>query len=480
MEQRLVQGHSQKLVLSPQIRQYLRMLQMPIADLTLAIDQELAENPVLEIDDEAPSSENASEAEPSKESSPASETDELQFEESSTHLDQMERLFSEDEFRQGNDNWDEPRHLQKKKDFQESLVSYSQNLGDYLEWQVTMMEISGIEKSIADEIVGNIDDDGFLVSSIEEIAQKLNVTPEKVEEVLKKIQELDPPGIGARSLQEALLIQVLQKDPTNKTVIEIIRNHLHPLERKQFAEIAKNLSVSQEEIKNAASFISRLEPHPGRIFSSESANTVIPDAQINFDSDAKLHIEMLDEVLPRLRISRYYRQLLRSGKVDEKTKLFLKEKMQSAMEFLRAIGQRKSTLHEITEHIAKSQPDFFEKGFSHLKPLRLKDIANEIGIHESTVSRAIQGKYMATPQGTIAYKSFFSGKILSRTGEAESQKSMVEKIRQLIDKEDPKKPLSDEKIVQILKAEGMIIARRTVTKYREILKILPSHLRKQK
>lgn len=479
MEQKFIQGQNQKLVLSPQIRQYLRMLQMPIADLMLAIDQELSENPVLETDDEVPNPE-ASETDSTSEAKHSTETDELQFDETSKRLDQMEQLFSEDEFRQGNDNWDEPQNLQKKKDFQESLVSYSQNLGDYLQWQVTMMEISEIEKKIADEIVGNIDDDGFLVASAEEVSQKLNVSCAQVEGVLKKIQELDPPGIGARSLQEALLIQALQKDSKNKIAIDIIQNHLHPLERKQFAEVAKHLNVSQDEIKRAAAFIGRLEPHPGRIFSSESANTVIPDAQISLDLDGKLQIEMLDEVLPRLRISRYYRQLLRSGKVDEKTKLFLKEKMQSALEFLRAIGQRKSTLHEITEHISRSQPDFFEKGFSHLRPLRLKDIANEIGIHESTVSRAIQGKYMTTPQGTIAYKSFFSSKILSLTGEAESQKSMVEKIRQLIEKEDPAKPLSDEKIVQILKADGMVIARRTVTKYREILRILPSHLRKQK
>jgi RNA polymerase sigma-54 factor len=258
--------------------------------------------------------------------------------------------------------------------------------------------------------------------------------------------------------------------------------HLPLLEKRDWGELARVLRVDLEEVKKAAEIIAHLEPKPGRTFYSEEPIAVTPDATVSFNEEGQeaYKIEIHDETVPELRINSYYRHLLRNKTTDEKTKVFIREKIQSAINFLRALKLRKSTLREITEEIVRVQSQFFDKGFSHLVPLRLKDIAHTLGIHESTVSRALQGKYIATPQGTIPYKSFFSTRLETLHGEAESQKSIMEKIKSLVEKEDSGNPLSDQAIVGVLNQEGILIARRTVAKYRDLLKILPSHLRRKK
>jgi len=267
-----------------------------------------------------------------------------------------------------------------------------------------------------------------------------------------------------------------------KLATEIISKHLPLVERRDLKQLAKILSLDVSEIKNAVSAIAHLEPKPGRTFYSDDPIAVTPDATISINEDAedknRYKIEIHDESIPELRLNAYYRRLMRKKNTDEKTKVFLREKMQRAVNFLKALQLRKSTLREITEAILKVQSQFFEKGFSHLLPLRLKDIAQSVGIHESTVSRGVQGKYISTPQGTIPYKSFFSTKLETTSGEEESQKSIMEKIKKMIGKENERKPLSDQDIVALLRQEGVKIARRTIAKYRDVLKILPSHLRK--
>jgi len=277
-----------------------------------------------------------------------------------------------------------------------------------------------------------------------------------------------------------LLIQLKKKGTNTKLAVEIVSNHLTLLEKRNWPGLAKVLNVSLEKIKEAGAIIAHLDPKPGRTFYDDPPMTVTPEAQVSLEENGKYKIEIFDENLPELRLNTYYRRLMRLKNTDAKTRQFLREKMHRALNFLKAIKLRKSTLREITEHIVEAQSAFFAKGYSHLVPLRLKDIAQEIGIHESTVSRAMQGKYIITPQGTVPYKSFFSTKLETTSGESESQKSIMEKVRKLIDNESPQKPLSDQEIVKILRNEGVVIARRTVAKYRDLLKILPSHLRRKR
>jgi RNA polymerase sigma-54 factor len=371
------------------------------------------------------------------------------------------------------------KDLQKGKDFQESILTKPQSLADYLLWQTRFLDFSDEDFKIAEEIIGNIDESGYLMCPLEEIAANHNLSPVHAENVLKQIHELEPPGIGARNLQEALLIQLKKKGEKTLLAQKIVGEFLPLLEKRDWQHLAKSLNVPLGEVREAVSQITRLEPKPGRTFYVEEPIVVVPDASIYWDDEEeKLMVEVHDESVPEIRISPYYKKLLRDKHSTEETKAFLKEKIQSAYNLIKSLQLRKSTIREITEAIVKEQGEFFLHGFSQLKPLRLKDIAGILGIHESTVSRALQGKYVSTPQGTIPYKSFFSTRLDTADGQDESQKSIMEKIKSLIAKENPAKPLSDEEIVTILKNEGVQIARRTIAKYRDILKILPSYLRR--
>ncbi len=501
MEHRLIQSQSQKLILSPQIRQYLRLLQLPVAELEQAIESELVENPMLE---EKKQSEDASASEGEVESvgqpeiAPTSQSDskEIRLGELYDHLEDLE-----DSFQSSYANRDLSRQdtteAEERKNYQESLVTKPARLTDYLLWQAQLIPLTGEQRKIVDEIIGNIDDDGYLRVSAADIALACRTEEEKVREMIAFIQTLEPAGIAASNLQEALTLQLEKKIAEKRsrgseadrasivilTLAKLIaREHLPLLEKRDFTGLARRTSASPEDIKKAVFEIGRLEPRPGRAFQYEETQAVTPDAMVLFSDEEEpvLKIEIPDEQIPELRISSYYRKLLRDRHTDEKARIFLKEKLQAAMNFLKALSLRKSTIRGITEEIVKAQPEFFEKGFSHLKPLRLKDIASTLGIHESTVSRAIHGKYMATPQGMIPYKSFFSVGLETTGGSTESQKSIMERIKNLISKEDPARPLSDQDIIKILTGEGLVIARRTVAKYREMLRILPSHLRRQK
>lgn len=483
MELKLVQSQTQKLILSPQIRQYLRLLQLPLAQLSNLIEQELAENPALE----EISRETSEEVQPPQASEGAqddrTQTEELHFDNTIHTMDRLDENLRDSLYGQEDLAFPEPEVAASRKNYQESLITRKESLFDYLIWQLGFLDLSDEERKIADEIIGNLTDDGYLNSPLEEIAQACNSTPAVVEVILTKIQSLDPPGIAARNLQECLSLQLQNKEePSAELARRTVRDCLPFLERRQWEDIARQLQVNVDEIHKAARLIARLDPKPGRTFYTEDPIAVTPDASIQLDDSqpGKLRIEICDDDLPELRVNPYYRRLLKSGKLDAKAKRFLREKIQAAIDFVKALAQRGSTLRRITEEIVAVQTPFFEKGFSHLKPLRLKDISSRLGIHESTISRAIQGKYISTPQGTIPYKSFFSSKLERTEGEAESQKSMMEKIRELIKSEDPAHPLSDQAICDTLQKQGIRIARRTVAKYRDLLKILPSHLRQKR
>jgi len=484
MEHRLFQHQTQKLILSPQIRQYLRLLQLPIAELSQAVESELVENPLLE--EKAPDAADDITISTLPEDSTAADNPKPSAEEvrPGESFEDLPDWSQDESFNSyGDSRHEDIDDLQKNKDYQQGLLTKPEALSDYLLWQIRFLDFTPEETKIAEEIIGNLDEQGFLQATLTEIAEACQVSEAAVAAALKKTQQLEPPGIAARTLQEALLLQLERKDgPEAETAKKIITGHLPLLEKRDWTQLAKLIGCEIEKIRKAADLIMRLEPRPGRSFYAEEAIAITPDAivTLNENGNPRLKIEIVNEKVPELRVNSYYRNMLKKKDLDEKTKVFLKEKLQAAMDFIKAIQQRKSTLHGITDELVKEQAEFFEKGFSHLRPLRLKDIAANLGIHESTVSRAISGKHIQTPQGTIPYRSFFSSKLETTTGEAESQKSIMMKIKTLIHSEDTEHPLSDQEIVEKMKGDGIMIARRTVAKYRDLLKILPSHLRRKR
>ncbi|MSR76862.1 MAG: RNA polymerase sigma-54 factor [Candidatus Omnitrophica bacterium] len=486
MDARLIQQFSQKLILSPQIRQYLKVLQMPLTELQSAIDEFLAENPVVEQKtDEGVPADHSEDSEPDllKKEPPSVSTRELEFGKDFEKILQLEEQVAGGYATDSEDRYMDPSEVQKTKDFHEMILTKQDSLSDFMLWQVRFMDLSGKDFKIAQEIIGNLDERGYVAATLDEIAASCQTSQDRVKKVLAKLQELDPPGIFARDLQETLLIQLRKKNPASPPrAVQIVSDHFAFLAKHDWQSIAKKIGVEVDEVRKAGALIASLEPHPGRMFYGEVSLAVIPDVIVLFDEEdnTKLKMDLRDEIIPQIRINPYYRKLLRDDKTDETAKKYIREKIQSAMDFMNAMKLRGSTLREIAEVIVKSQRDFFSRGFTHLKPMRLKDISSELGIHESTVSRAIRGKYMSTPQGTIPLRSFFSTKIETADGEGESQKSMTMKIKQMIAEEDPKHPLSDQAVANRLKTEGMNLARRTVTKYRELEKILPSHLRRRR
>ncbi|MBI4373006.1 MAG: RNA polymerase factor sigma-54 [Candidatus Omnitrophica bacterium] len=473
MDSRLTQTQSQKLILAPQLRQFLKLLELPIFELDQKIEQEIAENPALEEVSDVP------EEEPAESSTDSDTPEDTQVRDIFEEMARIERMRKEDTLdRDFAEN--DPSDAQRKLDYRESILTKPPTLAEYLTWQIGLLDFTEAEKKIAQEIVGNINDEGQLVATLQELASATQSTEQEVERVLSKIQSLDPPGVGGRDLKEILLIQLIKQPGDTTTAQTIIHDYLPLLERKQFDQIARALNIPLKKIKEIYAQIGHLEPKPGRIFYREKPNFVIPDATVSISPsrEDELVVEMNNDFIPSLRINATYREMVKQKNIDPTTKTFLREKIQSGLDLIRALSQRKSTLNQITEELVKAQRDFFTKGFAYLKPLRLKDVAETVGVHESTISRAIQNKYLATPQGTIPYKSFFSNRLDLENGHVESQKSAMEHLKQLIANEDKRKPLSDARLVQLLEADGIKIARRTVAKYRELLKILPAYLRK--
>lgn len=474
METRLSQTQTQRMILAPQMRQFLKLLELPALELEQKIQDELEQNPVLEESKPDREEELRPEADPENEPDPKEQVRDILQE-----MELLDRASNRHEFPQ-DFSQNEPDELQRKRDYQETVQTKPPTLAEYLTWQLGLLELTKTERQIAGEIIGNINDDGQLVATMGEIAHETDAPVDHVEKVLKKIQSLDPPGVGGRDLGEILLIQLRKKEEETSLAQAIIKDHLSLLERKHFDQLARLLKTSPDRIKEVYRQISKLEPKPGRIFYQERSIFVVPDATVAIppDNEEELVIEMNQDFIAIPRINPLYREMIKRKDLDPETKAFLRDKIQAGLNLIRALAQRKSTLYQITEELVKVQRDFFTKGFAYLKPLRLKDISEKIGVHESTVSRAMQAKYLETPQGTIPYKSFFSNRLESTNGKLESQKSALERLKSLIANEDKRKPVSDAKLVKLLEQEGIKIARRTVAKYRELLKILPAYLRK--
>lgn len=469
----------QKLVITPELRQAITILQLPWMELEQYISEEMLENPLLEFKDK----------------------DEEQGPDSSCDI-QDEDEFSPDEIEgQTNHDIDWQLYFEDASDigyvapwqgYDEPEVSYESFIGhigtfhDYLMFQLHLSPISEDRMKIGAFIIGGLDDDGYLRMKISEIAAMSGVSCDEVESVLSVIQQFDPAGVGARSLKECLLIQLetlKAKDiPTSRLELAktLIEEHLDDIAQGGLIKIAEALEVGVLEVQDACDLIRTLDPKPGRQFRSERAPAYIePDASIERVGGEYI-VTVHDVSAPRLSINPLYRRMLSAADGNQDAaKDYVKSKLNSALWLIRSIEQRRQTLQKVIECIVKFQRDFFDRGVKYLSPLTLEDVAREIGVHESTVSRATQGKYVATPRGTFELKFFFTSGIQTVHGKGASSESVKKMIREIIEGEDPEKPFSDRAIREILIEQGIMISRRTVAKYREEEGIAPSTLRKR-
>ena len=491
---------SQQLVMTPQLQQAIKLLQLSRLELLEQVREEMDQNPLLETPDETVEG-NLDEKEPGEASLEADNQEQPQDftpkgdekavevkgdnNEGANEIDWDQYLnsyqFNEPTLPSNRGNIDSD----DLPSFEANLVK-KEDLQDHLNEQLAMLKLNDAERRIAMLIVGNLDDDGYLTLEEQEgdplihLAVEADVSVTIAERTLRKIQQLEPKGCGSRDLQECLLIQACAlKDPQAQLLSTIIKKHMKLLESKNLPAIAKDLKVPLDEVVKAAKLLPKLDPKPGRTYSGEDAQYITPDVQVHKMGN-EYHVVLNDDGLSKLRISTAYRDALKNGKVPPgQTKEFVQEKMRSAMWLIRSIHQRQRTIYKVTESIVKFQRDFFDKGIAFLKPLILRDVAEDIGMHESTVSRVTTNKYVHTPQGIFELKYFFNSSIARTAGEDIASEAVKNHIQQICSRENPKSPYSDQKIVELLKAQGIEIARRTVAKYREGLGILPSSKRKR-
>lgn len=468
---------SQSLVITPQLQQAIKLLQMSRMELESAVRSELEENPILD------------------EAEVLREDDILRTKEAAAEIDSgvpdaANDQVSQDPQKQDEFEWESYIEANQKPPQSgmagseeimnyENVITASQTLHDHLYWQVKMNGFSQEEEQAADALIGSIDDDGYLKIPLDQIAEEEKADIELLKDTLTLIHEFDPPGVGARDLKECLLIQAKHLQEDTHDLVNLINNHLKDLEKKNYDAIAKAMNRDVSDIIDICKIIYAMDPKPGRAFVSSETHYVTPDVYVYKVGDDYV-VSLNEEGLPRLKISNFYKNMLKSGKTTgDKTQEYIQEKLRSAVWLIKSIHQRQRTIYKVAESIVKHQRDFFEKGSEHLKPMILRDIANDIGMHESTVSRVTTAKYVHTPQGIYELKYFFNSGISSGDGDSLASESVKVKIRDLVAKENPKSPLSDQKLVELLKIDGIQIARRTVAKYRDVLKILPSSQRKK-
>ena len=340
-----------------------------------------------------------------------------------------------------------------------------------------MSELPDTLKPTAEMIIGNIDDNGYLQSSVDELSYATNIPADQINNVVNTIQSFYPPGVGARNLRECLMLQLARVGRMETLEYTLVRDHLDALGRHRYADIAKLLEISPSEVQQAAERISHLEPHPGREFAPDDNQYIVPEIFVNKVGD-EFVVTTNNEYVPHLRISNTYKDIMSQSDSPNDVKDYIRDKIRAGKFLIKSLHQRQQTILNIAREIVKRQHDFMENGVSHLKPMTMLQIAEVVGVHETTVSRAVSGKYMETPQGVYEMKYFFTSGIHTSDGVGMSNTSIKEVLLDMVKKEQPRRPLSDDQIVQVLKDKGIIIARRTVAKYRSELNILPSTLRK--
>jgi RNA polymerase sigma-54 factor len=487
MEARLELKLSQKLIMTPQLQQAIKLLQLSRLELVQSVSQELIENPVLE----ELTPENADDSPEGDESAvPETSSGAESLAEAPPEQERAEELKSDLEV---GPQWDEYlNELGDGRDYgsveadDKELPSYDQtltrlpSLSDHLQWQLNLSSSDLVVVKAGEWIIGNLDDDGYLRSTLEELSQQSGIPLKVIEQALMLIQGFDPTGVGARDLRECLLIQIKQLDLEGSLVEKIIESHLPDLEKRKYATIAKALNVTPQEVMEASqTIIHELEPKPGRPFIVSDTNYVVPDVYVIKIEDRYV-VQLNEEGLPKVRINSYYRKLLRhKDYIDRATKEYLEERLRSAQWLIKGMEQRNKTIYRVAESIVKFQMDFLDHGISHLKPMVLKDVAEDISMHESTISRVTTNKYIHTPQGIFPMKYFFTTGFAAGTGAEISSLTVKDVIQKMIREEDPGSPLKDQQIVDALKSRGIDIARRTVAKYREELRIPPTSVRRR-
>jgi RNA polymerase sigma-54 factor len=482
------QRQTQSLVLAPQLRQSLKILQVAALDLRSVIQEELQNNPTLEeLPMEAPSLEKPPESKPTGENSdeqappaaapseePSGNREEMDF---SKQFEILGKL--DDDWRDYNNSTGTSytaEDAERRQHFFDSLVSET-SLQEHLMRQAELAEISAQALEAMRHLVGSLDDRGFLTQSPADVALQTGLPLESVQEAVAALRNFDPSGIGARSLSDCLLAQLTAKGRGESLPARMVRDHFELLTRRRIPELARKLAVPADDVQAAIEEIGKLDPAPGRRFAEDSNRVVVPDVTVEKDgSEWKIHLN--NDYIPRLRLSSTYRDLIAKGTLSKQEREYLRERMRSGKFLIDSIEQRQRTIERITREIIKAQGPFFDKGVAHLQPLTMTRIADIVGVHETTVSRAIANKYIKTPHGVFEFKYFFTPGYQAESGASVSNTSVKEMIADLVAAEDRSSPLSDQEIVARLQSKGITIARRTVAKYREELGILPSNLRR--
>jgi RNA polymerase sigma-54 factor len=471
LQQRLHTKLVQKLILTPSLQQAIKLLPMSTLELADMLNQEVVENPMLEEiqPDESPSADGTT---PEKGEGDADAT----APKADSWDDGDYAYFFGDYLDEG--YRPKAQHEVKELPPIENTLSTTSSLTDHLQWQLSLQATDDATRAIGDAIIGNLDDDGYLVASVDEIALMGDWTVDQVEATLRIVQAFDPIGVAARDLQECLWLQLRHIGQEGTPAEKIVTEHLRMLQNHQVPELAKKLGLAIDDLKQHIEIIRHLDPKPGSRFNKRESQYVIPDVFVVKVEDQ--YVAALNEDgLPQLRISPVYRRLLdKSAENAEETRAYVKDKFRSALWLIKSVEQRQKTIHKVATSIINFQKDFLDHGIEFLRPLVLRDVANDIAMHESTVSRVVTNKYMHTPQGVFELKYFFHSGISSSYGDNVSSVTIKQRIKRIIEGEDPRKPMSDSKIVSILQKEGLVLARRTIAKYREELKIPTSNQRK--
>jgi RNA polymerase sigma-54 factor len=459
-------------VLSPQLQQSLLILQTPLLELRNLVQQEMETNPVLEELPEEPGADERNEVEPSADDNFKNEFEKL----ASLDEEWRDYMAQSASYPEG---FRDSKEAQNKRQFLFDSIPVQETLQQNLIGQLNQSVLSASDRKAAELIIGNIDDNGFLQSTPEEMALNSGIPKEDFEKMLALIQSFYPSGVGARDLLECLLIQLARGGKERSLEYKIVSEHMEELGRRRFPEIARRMGISVEDVQKAADNIARLNPRPGQVFAAAPQNYVLPDVMVE-EVDGEYQISSNNEQIPHLRISNLYKDIIASGNTQtSEVKDYIRDKIRSGKFLIRSIHQRQQTILNIARQIVARQRDFLEHGPSHLKPMTMGEVADAVGLHETTVSRAVSGKYMATPQGVFDMKYFFTSGYQTATGESLSNTSVKEAILDLVKHESGSAPLSDHEIVEILGERGIPIARRTVAKYRTELNILPSHMRRK-
>jgi RNA polymerase sigma-54 factor len=501
---------SQQLVMTPQLQQAIKLLQLSRLELADTINQELTENPMLErlelgdggeaegrtteakaeggaeaAGDAGANGESSSNGErPGGETEPGGDGDYGGGDFSDRSEERSDAAVDWERFVENYNQYSYSpgtagvRYGDDDLPTLEQTVASRSNLYDHLEWQLGLTQLTEAECQAGLEIIGEVNEAGFFAGDLAEVAERTGLEVDEVEAVLEVIQEFDPVGVASRTLRECLLRQALHYYPKDDVVHAIIDRHLENLEKRNVQAICKDLDLDLNDLAAAAQVIGCLEPRPGRGYSSETTHYITPDVYVYKVGD-DYQVVLNDDGLPKLKISSFYQNHLKGGRASGAEKSFIQDKFRSAVWLIRSIHQRQNTIRKVTESIVRFQREFLDQGVSSLRPLILRDIADDVGMHESTVSRVTTNKYVHTPQGIFELKYFFNSRISSSSGEDLASESVKQRIKQLINKEDPKHPLSDQNLCEILASEGTEIARRTVAKYRETLGIESSSKRKK-